>query len=426
MTDMVTLVKIALMITIMVTLVWMMTTYFDRKPEYADGGIASVPSLALPLLEDVFPLPAEPPSLEPEPEPFPFCVDCPLLLGGGESVSVGSAPAALGALLSLLPGAEMAPDVGLLSGTEALSDAALLANAAMLGTTELLAGDIEAAEGAEIAGVGVFTADGELADDAGLLTEATLPEDRDELTEDPGVTDDAELESDDELRDEVELSAGAEVVGEPGGLLLVEPSATTVGVVELGEEFVLGEVLVELDEGGATASTVGETVLDGVDEGVGEDEEGTLELEGTAGVLELENEVTLKVRLDEGLELEGLVVGGIATGGVEMLGGPVDVLFVVASVPLGKRTVGDGGSDTVLFEAAVEFEVFDAGEAGKINSPENELIVSRALNPLTPKNEGEAAEVHVQLTPGSQDGSPEQHPGGGEPPLLKVKAVQPG
>jgi hypothetical protein len=415
---MVTLVKIALMITITVTLVWMTTIYFDRNPEYADGGTASVPSVPPPL-------PPEPPSPEPEPEPsplpsplplplpFPFCVDLPLPLGGGGLVSDGIAPAAFGALLSLLPGAEGTTEAGLLIGTEALSDAALLANAAMLGTTELLAGDIEAAEGGETAGVGVFTADGELADDAGLLTDAKLLADNELLT-DAGL-----------LTEELELSACVELVGE-----------TTVGVVELaGEEFVPGELLTEelpdeagvdtlgavelagrltvglLDEDSATASTVGDAVLDGVDEGAGEDDVGTLELgfvdtgglellelEGTAGVLELENEVTLKVRLDEGSELEGLVVGGTATGGVEMLGGTVVVMFVV----------------------------FNTGEAGKINSPENELIVSRALNPLTPKNEGEATEVNVQLTPGSQDGSPEQQPGGGEPPLLKVKAVQPG
>jgi hypothetical protein len=195
-----------------------------------------------------------------------------------------------------------------------------------------------------------------------------------------------------------------------------------VAMTGLGELAEVGLVLVTLpDKDAVLNTTVGEEVFDGgavlddaAGEGAGEVKGRLLELElaiagvlellklnEVAGVLELENEVTLKLRLNAGL--------------------------VVPTVVFGKMIADGDGRDIVLFKISEEFVVFDP----EISRPENWLLVLRALRPSPTilSKDGTVSDVHSQYTYGSQDGSPAQQPGPkrlllAESPALKVKAVQ--
>lgn len=189
-----------------------------------------------------------------------------------------------------------------------------------------------------------------------------------------------------------------------------------VAMTGLGELAEVGLVLATLlDEDAVLNATVGK-VLDGAGgavledaagEGAGEVEGRLLELELViAGVLELENEVTLKLRLGAG--------------------------SVVPTVVFGEMIADGDGRDIVLFETSEEFVVFDPETEGvEISRPENWLLVLRALRSSSTilSKDGTVSDVHSQYTYGSQDGSPAQQPGPkrsllAESPALKVKAVQ--
>ena len=200
-----------------------------------------------------------------------------------------------------------------------------------------------------------------------------------------------------------------------------------VAMTGLGELAEVGLVLVTLpDKDAVLNTTVGEEVFDGgavlddaAGEGAGEVKGRLLELElaiagvlellklnEVAGVLELENEVTLKLRLGAG--------------------------SVVPTVVFGEMIADGDGRDIVLFETSEEFVVFDPEREGvEISRPENWLLVLRALRSSSTilSTDGTVSDVHSQYTYGSQDGSPAQQPGPkrsllAESPALKVKAVQ--